>query len=87
MLSVEEKNSKRNGYSLFERMKRWKVRPEQFGFLIYDNENNRLYETDEEGYNTLKKLIAAATYDSFCATLRNDQKCSALFSSIKAVFI
>jgi hypothetical protein len=87
MLSVEEKNSERNSYNLFERMKKWKIRPEQFGFLIYDNENNRLYETDEDGYSSLKKLIAAETYSSFFNILKNDQKCSALYSSIKAVFI
>lgn len=87
IISIEQNQSEPSLRSLFERMMKWKFRREKFGHLVYDPSNNRLYETDEEGYTALGVLLRSHTYESFCDTLRTNRQCGSLFSLINAVYI
>ncbi len=87
IISSEQKNTDTNNRALFERMMGWKIRREDFAYLVYDPSNNRLYETDEEGFKALEILLNNKTYDLFCATLADNSQCDELFSCINEVYI
>lgn len=73
--------------ALFDRMKQWRVRREAFAYLVYDPSNNRLYETDDDGFSALQSLLQATSFESFSQKALSDKRCNALMTDILAVYI
>ena len=86
-ISTEQHDSESGLRLLFKRMGKWKFRAEKSAYLVYDPRNNRLYETDEDGYSALHTLLKAYSYESFCDMLKTNKECNALVSNIKEVYI
>ncbi len=87
IISMEEKSTSDFLTGFFERLLKWKARPERDSFLVYDPANNRLYVTDHDGNEALNLLQTCRTFKSFCSLLESNKKCNDFLSCARMVYI
>lgn len=78
------KESLRDFYSA---MKKWRFKKEDFGHLIFDPGNSRIYDVDDEAEEHLRRLCEAETFENFVVLAESSATYDVLMREVQAVCI
>jgi len=72
--------------NLYSVIKRWKLRKEDFGYIVYDTNNGRIYLTDDAGNKFLSNCMETTNFSGF-QNLINKENNSSNINRIQSICI